>query len=41
MGLGLRLMGYRCALIGGTLGIQTSKDGGTQVSCAIPQVPHA
>jgi len=36
-GMGLRVMGYRAALIGGRLGIAASEDGGTEVTCHVHQ----
>jgi two-component system CheB/CheR fusion protein len=35
-GLGLRIMDYRCALIGGELTVRRQEAGGTAVSCTVP-----
>lgn len=35
-GLGLRIMNYRAKMIGGSLDVQSSLDGGTVVSCLFP-----
>jgi signal transduction histidine kinase len=37
-GLGLRIMRYRCALIGGDLAIRQREAGGTAVICTLPSV---
>ncbi len=38
-GVGLRLMGYRAAMIGGTFSIAALPGGGTRVECTFPAVP--
>jgi two-component system, chemotaxis family, CheB/CheR fusion protein len=38
-GVGLRLMEYRCSVIGGRFSIQKGEGGGTVVMCAIPSKP--
>jgi PAS domain S-box-containing protein len=35
-GLGLRIMSYRAKMISGSLNVQSSKNGGTEVSCSFP-----
>lgn len=35
-GLGLRIMRYRCALMGGTLSVGPHEDGGTRIACLVP-----
>jgi signal transduction histidine kinase len=35
-GLGLRIMNYRAKMIGGSLSVQSSRDGGTVVRCSFP-----
>ncbi|MBU6402313.1 MAG: histidine kinase, partial [Verrucomicrobia bacterium] len=38
-GLGVRIMAYRAALIGGTFNIEPAPTGGTMVTCAFPKSP--
>jgi len=35
-GLGLRIMNYRAKMMGGSLGVQSSLNGGTVVRCMFP-----
>ena len=39
-GIGLRLMAYRSALIGGELTVSKHKDGGTVVRCSVAHIRH-
>jgi PAS domain S-box-containing protein len=39
-GVGLRLMHYRAAMIGGSLAIESQPQGGTRVECIFPFTPH-
>jgi two-component system CheB/CheR fusion protein len=38
IGLGLRIMRYRCALIGGEMSVEQAARGGTVVTCAVPVI---
>jgi signal transduction histidine kinase len=38
-GMGLKLMEYRSAVIGGVLKIKRLPDGGTRIRCVCPQAP--
>jgi PAS domain S-box-containing protein len=40
-GLGLRIMRYRAASIGGVLSIDSGRSGGTTVTCTLRETPHA
>lgn len=35
-GMGLRIMQYRAAMLGGTLAIESDENGGTRVLCSVP-----
>jgi PAS domain S-box-containing protein len=39
-GLGLRIMNYRAKMIGGSLSVESSAEGGTQVRCSFPIIDH-
>ena len=39
-GLGLRIMSYRAKMIGGSLNVQSSRNGGTVVRCSFPIADH-
>jgi signal transduction histidine kinase len=39
-GMGLRIMSYRCNLIGGTFNIERLDVGGTEVVCSVPAQPN-
>ncbi|HLF10919.1 MAG TPA: ATP-binding protein [Gammaproteobacteria bacterium] len=40
-GVGLRIMEYRCGLIGGTLTVRRQESGGTVVTCTVPKESEA